>query len=246
MQCKDAREFVSAVIDGELTGDLVKAVTAHMEACPACTNLARDYRAIGRHVASGYAQAPADLEEKISKRIAAGRDAEERRSTGSRIPWAAALVLGCALSAFATWYLTNQAEMLGRLQNEIIGNHVRSLMQDKPVQIASSERHTVKPWFGGKIDFSPTVKDLSAQGFLLAGARVDYVGGRRVAVLVYTRRLHVINLFLWPSEQQASGGPQASSQHGYNSVVWTAGETTLWAVSDLNMTELKEFQSLLK
>ena len=246
MQCKDAREFVSAFIDGELTGDLAKAATAHIEACPKCANLAGDYRAIGRDVASGYAPAPADLAEKISKRIAAGRDAEGRRSTGSLLPWAAALVLSCGVSAFATWYLTHQAEVRGRLQNEIIANHVRSLMQDKPVQITSSERHTVKPWFGGKIDFSPAVKDLTAQGFPLVGARVDYVGGRRVAVLVYSRRLHVINLFQWPSEQQTSGGSQANSLHGYNSVVWSAGEMTQWAVSDLNMTELKEFQSLLR
>jgi len=246
MQCKDAREFVSAVIDGELAGDMAKAAAAHIETCPACANLAGDYRAMGRHIASGYAKAPADLAEKIGKRIAAERDAEGRRPTHSLLPWAAALVLSCGLSALASWYLTHQAEIRGRLQNEIIASHVRSLMQDKPVQIASSEQHTVKPWFGGKIDFSPTVKDLAAQGFPLVGARVDYVGGRRVAVLVYTRRLHVINLFLWPSAQENSGGPQATSLRGYNSVVWTAGETRQWAVSDLNLPELKVFQALLQ
>ena len=129
---------------------------------------------------------------------------------------------------------------------EIVASHVRSLMQDKPVQIASSERHTVKPWFGGKIDFSPNVKDLAAQGFPLVGARVDYVGGRRVAVLVYMRRLHVINVFMWPSTGEGPREPQAISLKGYNSVAWTAGDMTQWAVSDLNLPELREFQALLQ
>jgi anti-sigma factor RsiW len=246
MDCKDAREFVSALIDGELAGDLAKAAAAHIEACPACANVAGDYRVIGRQIALGYAQAPADLAEKIGKRIAAEYDAAGQRRTRSFLPWAAALVFSCGLSAFASWYLTHQAEIRGRFQTEIIASHVRSLMQDKPVQIASSEQHTVKPWFGGKIDFSPTVKDLAAQGFPLVGARVDYVGGRRVAVLVYMRRLHVINLFLWPSAEESPGGPQATSLHGYNSVIWTAGEMRQWAVSDLNLPELKVFQALLE
>lgn len=246
MQCKDAREFVSAIIDGELTGDLAKAATAHIEACSACATVAADYRVIGRHIAAGYAQAPADLADKIGERIAAERDAAGKRPTRSFLPWAAALVLSCALSAYASWYLTHQAEIRSRLQTEIIASHVRSLMQDKAVQIASSEQHTVKPWFGGKIDFSPAVNDLAAQGFQLIGGRVDYVGGRRVAVLVYMRRSHVINLFLWPSAGENFGGPQAISLHGYNSVSWTAGDMRQWAVSDLNLPELKEFQSLLE
>ena len=246
MQCSNAREFVSAFIDGELPGDIAKGAAAHIETCPSCGKLAGDYRVIGRQVASGYAQPPSDLADKIRKHIAAESAAQRPPRLRSLLLWAAALLLTCGLSAFATWYLTHQAEMRGRLQNEIVANHVRSLMQDKPVQIASSERHPVKPWFGGKIDFSPNVKDLAAQGFPLVGARVDYVGGRRVAVLVYMRRLHVINVFLWPSAGDSSGGPQAISIKGYNSVVWTNDDMTQWAVSDLNLPELKQFQALLK
>lgn len=137
--------------------------------------------------------------------------------------------MGCSLSfelravGSRAWHLTHQAEIRGHLQTEIIASHVRSLMQDKPVQIASSEQHTVKPWFGGKIDFSPTVKDLAAQGFQLM------------------RRFHVINLFLWPSAGESFGGPQVVSLHGYNSVIWTAGNIGQWAVSDLSLPQLKVF-----
>lgn len=246
MQCSNAREFVSAFIDGELPGDIAKGAAAHIETCPSCGKLAGDYRVIGRQVASGYAQPPSDLADKIRKRIATESAAQRPPRLRSLLLWAAALLLTCGLSAFATWYLTHQAEMRGRLQNEIVANHVRSLMQDKPVQIASSERHTVKPWFGGKIDFSPNVKDLAAQGFPLVGARVDYVGGRRVAVLVYMRRLHVINVFIWPSTGEGPRGPQAISLHGYNGLDWTAGDMTQWAVSDLNVPELRELQALLQ
>jgi anti-sigma factor RsiW len=246
MQCKDAREFVSAFIDGELAGDLAKGAAAHIETCPSCGRLAADYRAIGRQVAGGYSPAPLDLADKIRARIAAERTLDRPSRMRSLVLLAAALLLTCGLSAFTTWYLTHQAEMRGRLQNEIVASHVRSLMQDKPVQIASSERHAVKPWFGGKIDFSPNVKDLAAQGFPLVGARVDYIGGRRVAVLVYMRRLHVINVFIWPSAGDGQREVQAMSLHGYNGLEWTASDMTQWAVSDLNVPELKELQALLQ
>jgi anti-sigma factor RsiW len=207
---------------------------------------AGEFRAIGRQIALGYAQAPADLAERIRNRIATERDGGRRPGMRAGLLWAAALLLTCGLSALASWYLTYQAETRSRLQNEIVASHVRSLMQDKPFQIASSERHTVKPRFGGKIDFSPNVKDLAAQGFPLVGARVDYVAGRRVAVLVYMRRLHVINVFIWPSVPAGPHEPQARSLQGYNTITWTADDMTQWAVSDLNVAELRELRALLQ
>ena len=245
MQCRDAREVVSAFIDDELAGEAQRLAVAHLEGCPACKKLADDYRSIRAQVASGYTNPPSDLADKIRKRIAAEEADAWRSRSKPRMLQAAALLLACGLSALASWYLTERAESRDRLERDILSSHVRSLMQDKPVQIASSERHAVKPWFGGKVDFSPTVKDLTAQGFPLVGARVDYVGERRVAALVYMRRLHVINVFIWPSRGDGQGQPQVVALKGYHGIVWTADGMTNWAVSDLNLPELKELQALL-
>ena len=249
MQCSDAREFVSAFIDGEMAGEVPHGAAAHIETCPSCKKLADDYRTIGRQVASGYVHPPLDLAAKLRMRMRIAAEADVMPSAAPRrrtfMLQAAALLLACALSALASWYVTRQTETRDRLQSEVVATHVRSLMQDKPVQIASSERHTVKPWFAGRIDFSPNVKDLGAQGFPLVGARVDYVGGRRVAVLVYMRRLHMINVFMWPSIGTGAAEPQTSTFNGYNGVTWTANHMTQWAVSDLNLRELKELQALL-
>jgi anti-sigma factor RsiW len=113
------------------------------------------------------------------------------------------------------------------------------------VQVASSQSHTVKPWFNGRIEFAPSVKDLTDRGFPLVGGRVDVVGGQRAATLVYKRRLHVINVFIWSAADGASSGPMAGAVQGYNTVSWTAGGLTYWAISDLNARELAELQALL-
>ena len=127
----------------------------------------------------------------------------------------------------------------------MLSAHVRSLLQDTPVQIASSDRHTVKPWFTGRVDFAPDVKDLAAEGFPLVGARLDYVDGRRVGALVYKRRLHTINVFMWPSASREDTAPRLVVRNGYNALTWSRNGITQWAISDLNAGELRELQSLL-
>src|SRR6185369_1665767 len=117
------------------------------------------------------------------------------------------------------------------LERDVLAAHVRSLLQDSPTQVASSEAHTVKPWFAGRLDFAPAVHDLAADGFPLAGARLDYIGERRVAALVYRRRLHSISVFLWPSADGSEGAPRERIHRGYNIVAWTKGGIAYWAVS---------------
>ena len=131
------------------------------------------------------------------------------------------------------------------LERDVLAAHVRSLLQDSPTQVASSEAHTVKPWFAGRLEFAPSVKDLAAEGFPLAGARLDYIGERRVAALVYRRRLHVVNVFVWPAADAADSTPRALTLRGYNLLTWSRGGIAYWAISDLNMAELQRLQALL-
>ena len=132
------------------------------------------------------------------------------------------------------------------LVDEIVSGHVRSLMADHLTDVASSDKHTVKPWFDGKLDFSPAVVDLADHGFPLVGGRLDYLRNRSVAALVYARQKHFINLFVWPSTRDGGVGEPKLSRHGFNVIHWKASEMTYWAVSDLNPAELEEFAGLIR
>ena len=132
------------------------------------------------------------------------------------------------------------------IAKEMVSAHIRSMMVGDPhlVDVPSTDQHTVKPWFEGKLDFSPSVVDLGQQGFTLIGGRLDYAGGRAVAAIVYKRRQHVINLFVYPETAQTNG--ETLTKQGFNIVRWNKAGMTFWAVSDLNAGELQQFSELLK
>jgi anti-sigma factor RsiW len=249
MQCREAHEALTALLDGELSADQEPTARAHIAGCPACAERMRDYQRLGEALrADAYVAAPLGLEEKLRTRLAMA--APPANDIGGW-PWrrlgqqAAALVLVSGLSGLLGWHLTQSASELRRLERDVISAHARSLLQDNTVQVASSHSHTVKPWFNGRIEFAPTVKDLTADGFPLQGGRLDIIDTQRVAALVYKRRLHVINVFIWPAAARPSAAPTASTVQGYNTLAWTAGGLTYWAVSDLNAKELAELQRLL-
>jgi anti-sigma factor RsiW len=247
MQCERAQELLAPYLDAELEGAARASAAAHIKSCPVCRDLLEDIRRINRAVAQmGREVAPKGLASRIRSSLA--KELEQRRRRW-HIPLGfgrhvAALAACCALSILATSWILTATEQTTRLEQEIVSAYVRSLLQDNPVQVASSDSHTVKPWFAGRVDFAPDVKDLVADGFPLLGGRLDFVQQRRVGVLVYRRRLHTVNIFMWRTDVD-DAAPVIAAKSGYNLVGWTRAGVTYWAVSDLAGDELKRLQSLL-
>ena len=261
MRCEDAHPLLGAYGDGELDDAQRQEIAAHSSGCGTCAAmLDEDRRVVARLKCAAYERAPPDLAARISARIALVDEQAARlpapsgppRHPSRAAPWllrAATILIACGLSAAASWYLTRASMDQSRLSRDLLTAHVRSLLPDTTVQVASSDRQTVKPWFTGKLEFSPSVKDLTAEGFPLIGGRLDYLGERRVAVVVYKRRQHVINVFSWPAAQPVAGtpllGPRSLAVHGYTGQHWSADGLEHWAVSNLNEVELAQVQKLL-
>jgi anti-sigma factor RsiW len=155
----------------------------------------------------------------------------------------AVVLVACVISVAATWWQMRAIDTQHVLTRDVLAAHVRSLLQENAVQVASNSTHNVKPWFAGRLEFTPVVKDLSAEGFELVGGRLDYVGGRRVAALVYRKGQHKINVFTWPSNDAIP--LKLDTAQGYNVASWSRGGMAFWAISDLNSGDLRELQSLL-
>jgi anti-sigma factor RsiW len=196
-------------------------------------------------------QAPTPLRERVTTAVRAAEprpSAPDRGRSGANWwQWAtmgAVFASGAVVAWTLSLFLAAQGE-IAQLSDDVVADHVRSLMAAHLTDVASSNQHTVKPWFNGKLDYTPPVRDLSQEGFPLVGGRLDYLDGRSVAALVYRRRLHTINLFVWPCDDTATSGSKRLIRRGYNIVNWCDGGMQFWAVSDLNAGELQTFTQLL-
>jgi anti-sigma factor RsiW len=251
MECSDARRRIALQIDGELDAPGEAALAAHLAGCVACAHHLAEQQswhdAIKRR-APRYA-APAVARTRLADAL---REAElpatsaPRRRIASWRPlaMAASVVLAVALSSSLTAYLTRPGDD-DLLVQELVSDHIRSLMAEHLTDVASSDQHTVKPWFHGRLDLAPPVDDLAADGYPLVGGRIDYVEQRPVAALVYRHAQHPINVFVLPNGGAPPGAPSETvSQRGFNVLHWTRGGLSFWAVSDLNLGELRDFQRL--
>ena len=247
--CPDRRLLLHGLIDGELDAANALELEAHLEGCAGCRRELERLRVLRRRLAEpaiGY-PAPEGLRARITAAVEAEDAGERRMKTVWSVRRFAPFVLGGGMAALAVslaLVLFSPAAPPLTLERELVDDHVRSLLAQHLTDVASTDQHTVKPWFAGRIDYSPPVVDLKEQGFPLAGGRLDYVDGKVTAALVYRRRLHVINLFVRPASGRDGGFE--TSRDGYNLVRWRKGGLEFWAVSDLNRTELEQFRDLFE
>ncbi len=252
MSCQTAQEFIHAYLDGELDLSRSLEVEQHMQECQVCASAYRNQIALRSAFknSSLYHSAPERLEKRIRSSLRREAKSEAgRRSFGWRwLPAGAALAF-VLLMAFIIWRVAPGPRPSGDelLAQEIVSNHVRSLqLETHHVDVISEDPHTVKPWFDGKLDFAPPVKDFSSQGFPLIGGRLEYLNNRAVAALIYQRQKHYVNLYIWPAEQSNAASEVATKRQGYNLLHWTNSGMNYWAASDLNGVELHEFARLVQ
>jgi anti-sigma factor RsiW len=250
LTCTETQTLVHGYFDGELDLMTCLEIEQHLEACPACAQAHASLQAIRAAVqnSSLYFQSPSGLAKQIQSSLGRGSHPARILGPGSRRLLAVAASL--ALVTAVGWGISRALSVRrgdASLTQELVASHVRSqMLPSHRIDVASADAHTVKPWFEGKLDFSPPVKDLVAQGFPLIGGRLDYLHGRAVAALVYQRRKHTINLFIWPSSQADLAAPGTAKQQGFHILEWTRSGMTFCAVSDLNEAELQEFVLLIQ
>lgn len=248
MNCGDANRLHYLYIDRELEPVDAARVEEHLRACPDCRAACEEYRALGRAIRRDVQryQAPIELRDMISRKLGAPERQSFRSLRYLAVGWnpiaiAASLVLTIITSsAFTTAHLGASAAE-DKMVQEVLSSHVRSLMANHLTDVASSDQHTVKPWFTGKVDASPPAVDLASAGFPLIGGRLDYVDQRPCAVLVYRHDKHIINVLVWADRGSEPASTETYARQGYNLVRFNQDDMNFWAVSDLNRAELDEF-----
>jgi anti-sigma factor RsiW len=255
MNCSEAEVLIHALIDGELDAGHARDVEAHIATCADCSKKLAAFRSMRQGMAAAELKqaAPARLRARIeaalpppSPRMPAASpvvDFGGRRF--NRRFFVGGFALGTALSgAIAATLVLGvlRDDQAQQIASEVVSAHLRSLQPGHLTDVETSDQHTVKPWFNGKLDVAPPVVDLTVQGFTLIGGRLDDIGGETVAAIVYRRRNHVINLFVGENLGAKHAGAAAATRHGFNVRHWSEGGLNFWAVSDIGAGELAEFE----
>src|SRR5438270_3739308 len=268
MNCEETTKLMDGYLDGELDPITSQTIEQHLRECPRCDQAYATHgsliRAIGN--ATPYYKAPLELRERIqsslrkemaeqpngsgsipveARPLIAKEQAESRSILfGTSWNWLA-LAAAIVFAAVIVWNVLPRLQRPGNdrfLATQLIASHVRSLMANHLTDVASSDQHTVKPWLDAKLDFAPALVDLSEKGFPLVGGRLDYLDNRPVAALIYQRRKHFINLFVWPIESNTAKTTKTMSRQGYQLLHWADSDFNYWAVSDVNADDLQTFK----
>jgi len=270
MNCEEATKLMDGYLDGELDPITSQMIEQHLQECHKCDQAYKAHALLIRSVSdvTPYYKAPAGLRERIQSSL---REDVADRSTGivlrdtpllhqskqsepravlfgTQWSWLA-LAATIVLAAMIAFNLVPRLQRPGAdqlLATQLIASHVRSLMANHLTDVASSDQHTIKPWLDAKLDFAPAVVDLSNEGFPLLGGRLDYLENRSVAALVYQRRKHFINLFVWPKESGATGATKTITHQGYQLVNWVDSDFNYWAVSDVSNNDLQAFKQVFE
>jgi anti-sigma factor RsiW len=241
MKCAEAEVLIHALIDGELDAGHAREVEAHVAGCATCAQKLREFQGLRQAMTPGTLRfaAPSSLRGRIE-----GKLPQPQAAIASRRSVIRGFAIGATASALAAsglLVMVMRADDDRRVLGEVVSAHLRSMQAQHLTDVLSSDQHTVKPWFNGKLDVAPPVIDLTALGFTLLGGRLDYVAAKPVAAIVYRRRVHVINLFCAPSPDASKRGAVMESLQGFNVRRWTENGLNLWAVSDIGAEELNEF-----
>lgn len=255
MTCADCQKSLGALIDGELPAGEAARVEEHLANCPECAAARQRLLDTSARLKGELVRykAPDVLKARIRATLTEPAHEDKPRPialhpTRSARRWvrplAAAGVIAIVSSGLTFVAMRDRAPA-NAVQNEVLASHIRSLIPGHLTDVASNDQHNVKPWFNGRVNLSPDVPRLDSVGFPLVGGRVDYIDGHNVATIVYTRRQHVINVFVWPATDLSNSAPEISGANGYNIIhVRRRGEEN-WVVSDLNLAELRTFSALV-
>lgn len=242
MNCEFVQLTVHGYFDGELDAVRSAEFERHLETCPECQTKLQEIEWLHDRFQHSnlFAQASPRLRDRIQKKIAPTniRDRQTRRLL---IPAFGALAAAAALLVIGFFVFQSRSQST-RVTAELIDAHLRSLQPGHLTDVLSTDQHTVKPWFDGRVEFVPPVSDFSQQGFPLVGGRLDIVNGHNVAALVYARRKHLINLFVWPYQEEAKSLSGSGSHSGFNWVSWRSGEMQFCLISDVSAEDLRELK----
>jgi len=244
MNCELSATALHGYFDGELDAVRASEFEKHMQACAQCQASLSMLKSLrdGLRKADLYQGASSRFRSRIADELGNETHASSSKWKSFLVPAFSLVVILIAVWAAV---ITQHRAYSARLQAELIDAHVRSLQPGHLTDVQSTDQHTVKPWFDGKLDFIPPVGDFSQQGFPLLGGRLDVIEGRNVAALVYGRRKHLINLFVWPEGKEPDVSSESSRQ-GYNWLSWRAGDMQFCLVSDVSPADLRELQQLVQ